>query len=77
MLKPKSVNYDSDRDALYVVVREGTISHSFELTPEIVLDLDDDQNVIGVDIMPFSAIFPIFPTLPDKLHPMRQEWVPA
>lgn len=74
MLKPKSVNYDSDRDALYVVVREGAISHSFELTPEIVLDLDEDQNVIGVDIMPFSAIFP---TLPDRLQPMRQEWVPV
>ena len=74
MFKPKSVNYDSERDALYVVIGEGTISHSFELTPEIVLDLDKDENVVGIDIMPFSAIFP---TLPATLQPMRQEWVPA
>ncbi len=74
MLKPKSVNYDSERDALYVVVSDGAISHSFELTPEIVLDLDKDENVVGIDIMPFSSIFP---TLPGSLQPMRHEWVPA
>ena len=74
MFKPKSVNYDSERDALYVVIAEEAIGHSFELTPEIVLDLDKDENVIGIDIMPFSAIFP---ALPPTLQPMRHEWVPA
>ena len=74
MFKPKSVNYDSERDALYVVIAEEAISHSFELTPEIVLDLDKDENVVGIDIMPFAAMFP---TLPATLQPMRLEWAPA
>ena len=43
-------------DALYIRLHQGTISRSLELGADVVLDLDQDNRVLGVDIQHVSLL---------------------
>lgn len=42
--------YYSDTDMLYIKLADGISSESEEITPGVVLDLDEQHRVIGVEI---------------------------
>ena len=42
--------YYSDSDMLYIRLADGTSTESEEITPGVVLDLDEQHRVIGVEI---------------------------
>ncbi len=49
------INYDKIADAVYITLRGGKISHSVEVNDRTILDMDKDENVLGVEILDFSS----------------------
>jgi len=49
------INYDKIADAIYINLRKGKISHSIEVNDRMVVDVDKDENIIGVEILDFSS----------------------
>lgn len=43
-------NYYPETDSLYIELSERPSSDSLEIRPGIVLDLDEDGNLVGLDI---------------------------
>jgi uncharacterized protein YuzE len=50
------VNYDSVSDVLYLVTKEGTEAEFREVAPGVNVELDEDGQVIGVEILGASRI---------------------
>jgi uncharacterized protein YuzE len=50
------VKYYSDTDSLYIDLSEKTSAESIEVAPGVVLDLDENNNVVGIDIDHASKI---------------------
>jgi len=50
------VNYDSGSDVLYIVTKEGTEAEFTEVAPGVNVELDEDGQVIGVEILGASRI---------------------
>ena len=46
--------YDPDADALYMRLAEGQVAESDEVRPGIVLDLDAEGRVVGIEILDAS-----------------------
>ena len=46
--------YDSESDALYMRLADGTIVDSQEVSPGIVLDFDGDGRVVAIEILDVS-----------------------
>jgi len=49
------INYDKIADAVYINLREGKISHSIEVNDRMIVDVDKDENAIGIEILDFSS----------------------
>ena len=45
------VNYDSKSDVLYIVTREGREERFVEIAPGINIELDEKDEVIGIEIL--------------------------
>ena len=45
------IEYDSDVDALYIIIQEKEVAHTKELDEGINIDLDADGKVIGLEII--------------------------
>ncbi len=45
------IEYDKEVDALYIRIQEKEVSHTKELEEGINLDLDDDNKIIGLEII--------------------------
>lgn len=43
-------NYDPDTDSLYIDLSEKASVDSQEVSPDIVLDFDDEGHLVGIDI---------------------------
>lgn len=46
--------YDSDADALYIELTQGQIKESEEVKPGVILDLGQDGNLIGIELLSAS-----------------------
>lgn len=49
------MRYFEREDVLYLVIAEGTESRSLELSPNITVELNDQDELIGVEILNASA----------------------
>ena len=49
------VRYFEQEDILHLLIAEGTESRSLELTPNISVELDENNELIGVEILNASA----------------------
>lgn len=49
------INYDKIADAIYINLRTGNINRSIEVNDRMIVDVDKDENVIGVEILDFSS----------------------
>lgn len=45
------VKYDRVVDALYIRLRDGRVVESDEIAPGVIVDLDENNEVIGVEIL--------------------------
>ncbi len=45
------INYDSESDVLYIVVREGSEEEFVEIAPGINMEFDEKGEVIGIEIL--------------------------
>ena len=49
------INYDKIADAVYIYLKSGKISHSINVNDRMVVDVDKNENVVGVEILDFSS----------------------
>ena len=50
------MNYDPGSDVLYIVTKEGTEAEFAEVAPGVNVELDEDGQVIGVELLGTSRI---------------------
>ena len=48
------VEYDRLADALYIRLRDGKIVESDEVAPGIIVDLDENNEIIGIEVLQLS-----------------------
>ena len=48
-------NYDTIADAAYLKVNEGNVAKTVEMKNGIVVDLGEKGNIVGIEILNFSA----------------------
>ena len=48
------IRYDKVADAIYIRLREGKIVESDEIAPGIIVDLNENNEVVGIEILWFS-----------------------
>ncbi|MCI4461469.1 MAG: DUF2283 domain-containing protein [Thermogladius sp.] len=44
------VNYDSEADILYIIIREGPIKDTVEADDDVLIEIGEDGNVAGIEI---------------------------
>ncbi len=45
------VKYDKVADALYIRLRDGKVVESDEVAPSIIVDLNENNEIIGIEIL--------------------------
>ena len=50
------IRYYADTDSLYIDLTERASVESLEVTPDIVVDFDENDNIVGIDIDHASKI---------------------
>ena len=48
------VEYEDDADALYIAVRKGVYKISEEISDDVIIDLDKDCRILGIEILGIS-----------------------
>ncbi|MEM3386029.1 MAG: DUF2283 domain-containing protein [Nitrososphaeria archaeon] len=48
------VRYEPDADALYIRIRDGKVADSDEVSDGIIVDYNENDNVLGIEILEFS-----------------------
>ena len=51
-----NIERGSVADSLYLQISDHSVSYSFEVSPDIILDLDENDEVVGVDCQNVSAL---------------------
>ena len=59
------ITYDKEADALYIKLTDKSISESEEIEDDIVADFDNDDNIVGIEVLNFidkhrQDFFPVF-----------------
>ena len=49
-------HYYSDTDSLYIDLADRTSTDSLEVSPGVVIDLDSEQRIVGIDIEDASKV---------------------
>jgi uncharacterized protein YuzE len=44
------VNYDSEADILYIIIREDSIKDTVEADDDVLIEIAEDGNVAGIEI---------------------------
>jgi uncharacterized protein YuzE len=53
------VTYDTQADALYIQLREGKFACNREVAEGVILDLGEDEALLGIEILEASSRFPV------------------
>ncbi|MBM4054579.1 MAG: DUF2283 domain-containing protein [Planctomycetes bacterium] len=51
------IEYDSEVDALYIRIQEKKVSHTKELEEGINIDLDEENKIIGLEIIGATELY--------------------
>jgi uncharacterized protein YuzE len=49
------INYDKIADAAYLTFNEGKIEKTIQTEDRIIIDLDKNENIVGIEILDFSS----------------------
>lgn len=64
------INYDSESDVVYIVVRKGPEEAVVEVAPGVNVELDEKGEIIGIEILRASKFFkPIAKSLYRQMQP--------
>ena len=63
-----SFNFDKEADALYVEIQQGEFSKNKKLSNSVVLDLDKDENILGLEIINVSKLGGLSPRLKNQIE---------
>ncbi len=44
------VRYDSESDILYILVREGKIKDTVEISEDLFIEYDENDNIVGIEL---------------------------
>jgi len=50
------LNYYADTDSLYIDLADRASTDSLEVAPGVVIDLDSEQHIVGIDIEDASKV---------------------
>ena len=50
------LHYHADTDSLYIDLADRTSTDSLEVSPGVVIDLDSDSRIVGIDIEDASKV---------------------
>jgi len=53
------ISYDTKADALYIQLREGRFVRNREVAEGIILDIGEDEALLGIEILEASSRFPV------------------
>jgi len=53
------ITYDKEADALYIEFRKGEFSKNKKIDDFTIIDLDKDENILGIEILEASKKIPI------------------
>jgi uncharacterized protein YuzE len=75
------VNYDRDVDAAYFRIENKTVLDSEEIADGIIVDYDEDDNIVGIELLGVKTINPgnfalLIPLLPESFKAQFQEFFP-
>ena len=58
-MKPRNVKFEYDRaaDAAYLTLAHGKVLESEEVEPGVIVDLDQRDQIVGVEILRFAQRF--------------------
>jgi len=68
-----SFNFDKEADALYVEIQQGEFSKNKKLSNSVILDLDKDENILGLEIINVSKLGGISPLLDSRIKAAHQK----
>ena len=52
------INYDKDADAMYIELRKGKFAKNKKVNEDIILDLDKQGKVLGIELLSVSKNLP-------------------
>ncbi len=53
------IEFDEEADALYLGLGEGEIAETIEVHPGIILDINDQKEVLGIEILGVKKRIPL------------------
>lgn len=51
-----NLTYDREADAVYIYVGRGKVASNDEVSPSVILDYDEEQRVIGIEVLNASKV---------------------
>lgn len=61
------IELDHEADAAYIVLSERPVARTRQLTPEVLVDLDEFEVAVGIEVLGLDASIP-FDVLVSELH---------
>lgn len=52
------INYDKEADAMYIEFIKGTFAKNKKIDDLTIIDLDKDENILGIELLEVSKRFP-------------------
>ncbi len=52
------IRYDKDADAIYIELRKGTFGKNRKIDDFMILDLDNEGNILGIELLDVSKKIP-------------------
>ena len=52
------ISYDKDADAMYIEFRKGDFAKNKKIDDFTIIDLDKDENIIGIELLDVSKRIP-------------------
>ncbi|GGR34079.1 DUF2283 domain-containing protein [Deinococcus ruber] len=64
--------FDPSVQALYIEIKSGEVARTVEMEKDVYVDLDNDSNVLGVEVLDLRSVFgdgqtPVELNIPDQL----------
>ena len=53
------ITYDKEADAMYIKFKEGEFTRNKQIDDFTIIDLDKDENILGIEILNVSKRIPV------------------
>jgi len=63
-----SFQFDKEADAIYIEIQPGKFSKNRKLSNSVILDLDEDDNILGLEIINVSKLGGLSPLFENQIE---------